>query len=60
MFTVYANTSHGCLLTLILFILLQTLGKIGRVQQIYHDNDLKVCVFNMFDISFNTSLIFGF
>jgi E3 ubiquitin-protein ligase mind-bomb len=22
--------------------LLQTLGKIGRVQQIYHDNDLKV------------------
>jgi E3 ubiquitin-protein ligase mind-bomb len=21
---------------------LQTLGKIGRVQQIYHDNDLKV------------------
>ena len=24
------------------FIYLKTLGKIGRVQQIYHDNDLKV------------------
>jgi len=26
----------------ILWFSLQTLGKIGRVQQIYHDNDLKV------------------
>jgi hypothetical protein len=26
----------------LLTCLLQTLGKIGRVQQIYHDNDLKV------------------
>lgn len=25
-----------------MFKLFQTLGKIGRVQQIYHDNDLKV------------------
>ena len=25
-----------------LFLHFQTLGKIGRVQQIYHDNDLKV------------------
>lgn len=25
---------------------LQTLGKVGRVQQIYHDNDLKVEVCN--------------
>ena len=24
------------------FVLLQTLGRIGRVQQIYHDNDLKI------------------
>ena len=27
-----------------LVIILQTLGKVGRVQQIYHDNDLKVSV----------------
>lgn len=27
-------------------LILQTLGKIGRVQQIYHDNDLKVEVCN--------------
>ena len=26
-----------------LFSHFQTLGKVGRVQQIYHDNDLKVC-----------------
>ena len=25
-----------------LFFTFQTLGKVGRVQQIYHDNDLKV------------------
>ena len=59
-FTVHDNVTYGCLLTLTLFILLQTLGKIGRVQQIYHDNDLKVCFFNKFDISFNTSSIFVF
>lgn len=29
------------------FLSRQTLGKIGRVQQIYHDNDLKVEVCNM-------------
>ena len=28
----------------LLIIILQTLGKVGRVQQIYHDNDLKVSV----------------
>ena len=25
-----------------MFVYVQTLGKVGRVQQIYHDNDLKV------------------
>ena len=33
-----------CLLLTLLVIILQTLGKVGRVQQIYHDNDLKVSV----------------
>ena len=37
--------SHGyfCSVNIFFSSLFQTLGKVGRVQQIYHDNDLKVC-----------------
>lgn len=33
---------QNCFLYLVSTDFSQTLGKIGRVQQIYHDNDLKV------------------
>lgn len=36
------NQSKICFVTNCMIKLFQTLGKIGRVQQIYHDNDLKV------------------
>lgn len=40
----FATTEVGVMFRswFILWFSLQTLGKIGRVQQIYHDNDLKV------------------
>ena len=37
------GVSCSCLNLFFSFSHFQTLGKVGRVQQIYHDNDLKVC-----------------